>query len=89
MLRGPNKLFRGSYKRAYISGSVEFGDNSFERRKLDKNCISHLKGLELEVKITQARGGRRFMLFRRAVPGKTTFSQHRLTLAANACRGVK
>jgi hypothetical protein len=52
VLRGPNKLFRGSYKRAYISGSVEFGENSFERRKLDKKGISHLKGLELEVKIT-------------------------------------
>ena len=89
VLRGPNKLFSRADKQAYISGSVEFGDNSFEGLKQDNSSTPHLKGLVLEVKITQARGDRSFTLFLSCERGKTTFSQHRLTLVANACRGIK
>ena len=37
-----------------FSSWVDFGDNPFERRELDKRCISDPEALGLEAKITAA-----------------------------------
>ena len=72
-------------KRPFFSASAEVSSKRLQRHKVDKNNISDPEGFGLKVKIAYARCRWSFL----AVSGNDYFSQHRLKLEANACRGVK